>query len=633
MPDHKDLKILLAEDAKTMRLIEIQTLSRIGYKDVTESENGQEAFEKLELVRDIDLIISDWNMPLMSGFELLEKVRANDDFKDIPFIMATGQSDKAQKKKVLEAGGNHLIAKPFSDDELQQVIDNIFSKNLQETDSKKKIAKPRCSDSGKVILRIAHIQITDHLVMGVLKHLIDSGEVMPETFELELSCMPGWNPVAASLENGSMDGACILAPLAMDLYNYGVGLKLILLTHRNGSAFVKSTKGLQQTNLTDFFKGKSFLIPHKMSIHHMLSHMFFKNININPSLDKGEQFDLELEIVPPVDMPSFLNDSSKNAGFMVAEPICTKSVAAGIGTIEFPSSEMWDNHPCCALTVQDGFAEQYPEVLFEFTELVVKAGQYIAQNPKIAAQIAVDFLDPEGKIGLEPALLENILTDPKGIKTDNLYPAANELDKIQQYMVNKMGIGSLINLDKFIDIRFADKACPVLKGSNPDISQKKVHSKKSIFLEGKYLAFTLAKEEYGINILKVREIIGMMPITEVPRTSDFVMGVINLRGKVIPVADLRLRFGMPKIDYTDRTCIIVVEIQEDKDIISIGIVVDAVSQVQYISGEKIQSTPSFGSTQDTDYILGMANLKKSVKILLDIDKVLKIKLPDSTHLG
>jgi purine-binding chemotaxis protein CheW len=140
--------------------------------------------------------------------------------------------------------------------------------------------------------------------------------------------------------------------------------------------------------------------------------------------------------------------------------------------------------------------------------------------------------------------------------------------------------------------------------------------------EGKYLTFSLAQEEYGIGILKIREIIGMTPVTSVPQTPEFVKGVINLRGKVIPVADLRLRFGMQAIDYTDRTCIIVVEIEGQAGTIQIGIVVDAVSEVLNIKGEDIEDTPTFGSKLDTDYILGMAKMEGGVKILLDIDEVL-----------
>jgi len=142
---------------------------------------------------------------------------------------------------------------------------------------------------------------------------------------------------------------------------------------------------------------------------------------------------------------------------------------------------------------------------------------------------------------------------------------------------------------------------------------------------GKYLTFSLEKEEYGIGILKVKEIIGIMPITSVPRTPEFVRGVINLRGKVIPVIDLRLKFGMGEIPYTDRTCIIVVEIDSDNNTVLIGIVVDAVSEVLNIKEEEVEETPAFGSELNTEYILGMAKMEGGVKILLDIDKVLSQK--------
>jgi len=145
---------------------------------------------------------------------------------------------------------------------------------------------------------------------------------------------------------------------------------------------------------------------------------------------------------------------------------------------------------------------------------------------------------------------------------------------------------------------------------------------KAVEREGKYLTFSLNEEEYGIGILKVREIIGMMPITSVPQTPEFVKGVINLRGKVIPVVDLRLKFGMPPLDYNERTSIIVVEVRGQSGHVQIGIVVDSVSEVVNIKGEDIEDTPTFGTKLDTEYILGMAKIGKGVKILLDINRVL-----------
>jgi purine-binding chemotaxis protein CheW len=143
--------------------------------------------------------------------------------------------------------------------------------------------------------------------------------------------------------------------------------------------------------------------------------------------------------------------------------------------------------------------------------------------------------------------------------------------------------------------------------------------------EGKYLTFSLANEEYGIGILKVKEIIGMMPITPVPRTPAYVKGVINLRGKVIPVVDLRLKFEMKEIGYTERTCIIVVETRGQLGSVLVGIVVDSVSEVLNIRAADIEETPMFEARLDTDYILGMAKINGGLKILLDIDKVLGIK--------
>lgn len=140
---------------------------------------------------------------------------------------------------------------------------------------------------------------------------------------------------------------------------------------------------------------------------------------------------------------------------------------------------------------------------------------------------------------------------------------------------------------------------------------------------GKYLTFTLADEDYGVGILMIKEIIGMMPVTTVPHTPEFIKGVINLRGKVIPVIDLRLKFGMEKMEYTERTCIIVIELKgQSTGSILVGTVVDSVSEVLNIKAEEIENTPSFGTKISTDYILGMAKMEGGVKILLDIHKVL-----------
>ena len=141
-------------------------------------------------------------------------------------------------------------------------------------------------------------------------------------------------------------------------------------------------------------------------------------------------------------------------------------------------------------------------------------------------------------------------------------------------------------------------------------------------LAGKYMAFKLSEEEYGLEILKVREIIGLMDITRVPGTAGYIRGVINLRGKVIPVIDLRLKFDMPKTESTDQTVIIVVQYATSKGEYTMGILVDEVLEVLNIAAEQIEPPPSFGSTIDSDFILGIGKAEKRVIFLLDIGRVL-----------
>jgi len=143
-------------------------------------------------------------------------------------------------------------------------------------------------------------------------------------------------------------------------------------------------------------------------------------------------------------------------------------------------------------------------------------------------------------------------------------------------------------------------------------------------LVGKYLTFALGNEEYSVPVLKVREIIKIMDITAVPQVPEYVKGVVNLRGKVIPVVDLRLKFGFPAQDYTERTCIIVVEVALATGARMMGIIVDHVSEVLNVAAEQIEQTPEFGDEIQTDYMKGIAKVQGQVKILLDLDRVLGV---------
>lgn len=136
-------------------------------------------------------------------------------------------------------------------------------------------------------------------------------------------------------------------------------------------------------------------------------------------------------------------------------------------------------------------------------------------------------------------------------------------------------------------------------------------------LGGKYLTFRLGKEEFGIQILRVRELIGMLEITRVPQAQDYVEGVINLRGKVIPVINLRAKFGLPRADYTEQTCIIVVDVG-----VMMGLIVDTVEEVHDIPSAEVEAPPEVGDGADASFILGMGKVGNQVKILLDIEGIL-----------
>lgn len=144
-------------------------------------------------------------------------------------------------------------------------------------------------------------------------------------------------------------------------------------------------------------------------------------------------------------------------------------------------------------------------------------------------------------------------------------------------------------------------------------------------LGGKFFTFMLGNEEYGLEILKVREIIGLMAITSVPRTAEYVRGIINLRGKIIPVVDIRVKFGMDVIEDTEETCIIVVECSNEDHTMTMGILVDRVSEVLDIGDEDIEPPPDFGNGFQARFILGMAKVEDSVKILLDADAILSVE--------
>jgi len=409
-----NIKIVVADDSGTMRIMFKQILGKAGFTNLVMAVNGADGIEKVKAEKP-DLVISDWNMPQMDGMEFLQALRASDEFKTQPFIMATAQSDKGQQLAIMEAGGNAHCPKPFDEAQITKAISKALS---GDTGPARRIKKKRSVMGGRVELNVAHIQITDHLALGALKHRIQEGDVEPEHFDLSTSLMGGWNPIQEGLESGEIDCAFVLAPIAMDLFAYDSPIKLVLFAHKNGSTFVRSRHYDHRfDSLQSFYKYKVVDIPHKMSVHHMLAHKFLKELGLKPGVPGKKAINVRFEVVPPIKMPGIMKENEDVAGFMVAEPVATKAVS-----------------------------------------LLVETGEYIENDKNRASQIAVNFLDPQGKMQLNPQVLQNVFSQPMAIRWDGLYPEAAELDKIQKYMHDVMEIGKIIDLERFIESSFANTA-------------------------------------------------------------------------------------------------------------------------------------------------------------------------------
>lgn len=453
------IKILLVEDFKFTRKLEIQALNKLGFLNIVEAEHCDMAIERLDAHDDVRLIISDWNMPGKDGYDLLKWIRASEKWRDIPFLMASAKAETKDTQSAEEAGVSGFITKPFTIEELRSAIEMVFAS--PERREEKAPVRPalRVSDSGKLVLDVAHIQITDHLALGVLKHLIETGQETPRYFELRTQCMSGWNPVRQSLERGEVGAAFIMAPIAMDLYSAGASIRLVSLAHKNGSICVKNKKTANLCAFQRFFSNKIFYIPHVLSVHHMLSYVFFNEMGLKAGLMNEKGADMTFEVIPPVRMPELMCQSPEVSGFMVAQPIGAKTIADGNAELLFLSGQLWEQHPCCVVAFQEDIVKRHEDAVYEFTDLLVKAGLYIQNHPTEAARIAVNFLDPEEELQLSVPELRGVLTEPSGVKFNDLYPVIEDLDIIQHYMREQMGIGAIVDLDSFVDARFAREAC------------------------------------------------------------------------------------------------------------------------------------------------------------------------------
>ena len=452
-----NIKILVADDSGTMRVMFKQILKQAGFENIVMAVNGDDGIKKVK-EENPDLVISDWNMPGKDGLEFLQWIRRQKKYKTLPFIMATAQADKEKRIAIMEAGGNGHVPKPFDAQQIKAGIRKAWAPETKKADN----TRHRKMVDNKVELTVAHIQITDHLVLGALKHRIENGEVAPKYFDLKTDKQGGWNPIQEGLENGQIDCALVLAPIAMDLFAYDAPIRLVLLAHRNGSTFVRSRHyDPRFDSLQSFYKYKVVDIPHKMSVHHMLAHQFLKDLGLKPGVPGKKAINVRFEVVPPIKMPGIMQKNEEVAGFIVAEPMATKAIVSEIGNLEFFSSSRWKDHPCCIVAMQNDFMEKFPDAAQEFVSLLIETGEYIENDKIRASHIGVNFLDPDGTLGLKPELLQTVFSQPMAIKMDDLYPVIENFDVIQKYMHDAMGIGRMIDLEQFIYTGFADKRCQI----------------------------------------------------------------------------------------------------------------------------------------------------------------------------
>jgi purine-binding chemotaxis protein CheW len=145
----------------------------------------------------------------------------------------------------------------------------------------------------------------------------------------------------------------------------------------------------------------------------------------------------------------------------------------------------------------------------------------------------------------------------------------------------------------------------------------------------RYLTFAIAHERYGFEIARVQEIIQVSQITRVPKASTAVKGVINLRGKIIPVVDLRLRFAIDEAAYNNRTCVIVIEMMWQEERIAVGVIVDTVLEVLDFTPDRVETSPNFGCQVDSKFLTGIAEHDGHANLLLDIEKVIASTIPSA----
>jgi NitT/TauT family transport system substrate-binding protein len=281
----------------------------------------------------------------------------------------------------------------------------------------------------KPILRIAYLPILDHLTLLIAHELSKTGEF--EHFHLQPIKTTSWTELVDAIKSGRLDGAFVLVPLGMHLREKGIGIKLVLLGQRNGSAFVVRP----QTDSVEGLKGGLVAIPHVFSMHHILLYKYWIEKH---SLSKDDLTIIEVE--PPDMAPSLVREEID--GFLVAQPFPTQVEVNKTGKILAYSSEISENHLCCGLFLLESVLAINPARIEELVRELVKAGEFIESNPREAARMASPY------IGLNEEIIYKVLTSPpEGIIFKDLAPEMKDMEEVQRYLL-RLGL-----LEKEMDLK------------------------------------------------------------------------------------------------------------------------------------------------------------------------------------
>jgi len=302
----------------------------------------------------------------------------------------------------------------------------------------------------KQALKIGHLRISDHLALGITLDKLEKGEEQFRYFDLQVKPYGGWNPLAMDLRGGELDAAFILAPIAMELYYSKKSVINVMQAHKSGSIIVANKRA--NINTLQDFKGKAVLIPHYMSIHHLL----FDRLLRENGLEVGPGKDVICDVVAPAEIPEIMewDEKGKVGGFIVAEPFGSQVIKAGYGTEFKLSKDIWPGHPCCILVIKEDIVGKNPDGVMELVNSLVKSGQFITNNREAAAEIGARFLKQDVDVVLR------VLTNPPDrVSFNEMFPVLQDYEYVQTYLTQTIqAMSGKIDLQKFVDTRFAKEA-------------------------------------------------------------------------------------------------------------------------------------------------------------------------------